>query len=134
MLTFTNNLNLFGYVQGKRGLKEEQISRLKSFIIQVKSDVLKIHWFVTGLIMNKEFSTAIHIHRRQKVKRFSYSILTIGKPLFWLRACQRSPRNYFVTFISKQSLWCLPNLKHITSCLTWNDTIVSNHIIRFRKR
>ena len=52
---------------------------------------------------------------------------------FWLRACQRSPRNYFViTF--RHFVRHLPNLKHITSCLTWIDTIVSNCIIRVKDK
>ena len=29
-----------------------------------------------------------------------------------------------------QSLWRLPNFKHITSCLTWIDMIASNCIIK----
>ena len=46
----------------KRRSKRRTDWYLDSFLIQVKSNVLNIHWFATGLIMNKEFSTAIYLH------------------------------------------------------------------------
>jgi hypothetical protein len=30
----------------------------------------------------------------------------------------------------RQGMWHLPNFKHITSCLTWIDTIALNRIIK----
>ena len=46
----------------KRRSKRRTDWYLDSFLIQVKSNVLNIYWFATGLIINKEFSTAIYLH------------------------------------------------------------------------